>query len=50
MILTQEEGDQMVQELLGLDRAETTPGYDHLCQNWEGGTELGPQYDENVVV
>ena len=43
-----EEGNRMVHELAGLnDRAETPAGYDHLCNNWDGGAELGPEYNEN---
>ena len=46
--LTKEEGDRMVHELARLtDRAETPAGYDHLYNDWDGGAELGPEYDDN---
>ena len=50
--LTEEEGDRMLHQLagLGVDRAETPPGFDHLYIDWEGGTDLGPEYDENMDV
>ena len=48
--LTQEEGDRMVHQLAGIDRAESPPGYDHLYNDWEGGTDLGPEYEENFDV
>ena len=43
--LTEEEGDRMVHELVGLgDRAESPPGLEY----WERDGDLGPEYDEVV--
>ena len=39
LALTEEEGDQMIGELAGADRAESPEVF------WEGSTELGPEYD-----
>ena len=41
--LTEEEGDQMVHQLVGLgDQAESPPGSEY----WERDGDLGPEYDE----
>ena len=49
--LTKEGDNRIVHELARLtDRAETPAGYDHLYNNWDGGAELGPEYDENEVL
>ena len=41
LALTEEEGDQMIGELAGADRAESPEVF------WEGSTDLGPEYDNN---
>ena len=41
LALTEEEGDQMIGELAGIDRAESPEVF------WEGSTDLGPEYDDN---
>ena len=41
LALTKEEGDQMIGELAGIDRAESPEVF------WEGSTDLGPEYDDN---
>ena len=40
--LTEEEGNQMLVELTGADRAESPEIF------WEGSTDLGPEYDDNL--
>ena len=42
--LTKEEGVRTVHEFAGLDRVESPEWY------WDGDTELGPEYDENVDI
>ena len=43
--LTEEEGDHMVHQLVGLgDRAESPPGLEY----WERDGDLGPEYHEVV--
>ena len=43
--LTEEEGDHMVHQLVGLgDRVESPPGSEY----WERDGDLGPEYDEVV--
>ena len=44
LALTQEEGNQMLSELVGRDRAESPEVF------WDGSTELGPEYDDNAEV
>ena len=44
LALTQEEGDQMLSELVGRDRVESPEVF------WDGSTELGPEYDDNLEV
>ena len=44
LALTEEEGNQMLGELTGADRAESLEVF------WEGSTDLGPEYDDNVEV
>ena len=44
LALTEEEGDQMIGELAGVDRVESPEVF------WEGSTELGPEYDNNMEV
>ena len=44
LALTQEEGDQMLSELVGRDRAESPEVF------WDGSTELGPEYNDNTEV
>ena len=44
LALTEEEGDQMLGELAGRDRAES-PGV-----FWDGETDIGPEYDDNWEV
>ena len=44
LALTQEEGNQMLSELVGRDRAESPE------VSWDGSTELGPEYDDNMEV
>ena len=41
LALTKEEGNQMISELPGRDRAESPEVF------WEGSTDLGPEYDDN---
>ena len=40
LALTQEEGDQMLSELAGRDRAESPEVF------WDGNTDIGPEYDD----
>ena len=40
--MTEEEGDQMLGELASADRVESLEVF------WEGSTDLGPEYDDNV--
>ena len=42
LALTEEEGNRMIGELAGADRAESLEVF------WEGSTDLGPEYDENL--
>ena len=43
--LTEEEGDQMVHQLAGLeDSVESPPGFEY----WERDGDLGPEYDEVI--
>ena len=42
LALTQEEGDRMLGELAGRDRAESP----EVCV-WDGETDIGPEYDDN---
>ena len=42
LALTEEEGNQMLGKLAGPDRAESLEVF------WEGSTELGPEYDDNL--
>ena len=44
MALTEEEGDQMLGELAGRDRAESPEVF------WDGETDIGPEYDDNLEV
>ena len=44
LALTQKEGNQMLSELVGRDRVESPEIF------WEGSTELGPEYDDNMEV
>ena len=44
LALTNEEGDQMIGELAGKDRAESPEVF------WDGSTDLGPEYDDNGEV
>ena len=44
LALTQEEGDQMLSELAGRDRAESPEVF------WDGNTDIGPEYDDNEEV
>ena len=44
MALTQEEGNQMLSELVGRDRAESPEVF------WDGITDIGPEYDDNAEV
>ena len=44
LALTEEEGNQMIGELAGADRAESPEVF------WEGSTVLGPEYNNNVEV
>ena len=44
LALTQEEGDQMLSELAGRDRAESPEVF------WDGNTVIGLEYDDNVEV
>ena len=42
--LTQEEGNQMPSELVGRDRVESPEVF------WDGSTNIGLEYDDNVEV
>ena len=44
LALTQEEGDQMLSELVGRDRAESPEVF------WDGSTDIGLEYDDNAEV
>ena len=44
LALTEEEGNQMIGELAGADRAESPEVF------WKVSTELGPEYDDNMEV
>ena len=44
LALTQEEGDQMLSEPVGRDRAESPDVF------WDGNTDIGPEYDDNWEV
>ena len=44
LALTEEEGNQMIGELAGRDRAESLEVF------WEGSMDLGPEYDDNLEV
>ena len=44
LALTQEEGNQMLSKLVGMDRAESPEVF------WDGNTNIGPEYDDNVEV
>ena len=44
LALTEEEGDQMLGELAGRDRAESPEIF------WDGETDIGPEYDDNWEV
>ena len=44
LALTQEEGDQMLSELAGRDRAESPEVF------WDGSTDIGLEYDDNSEV
>ena len=44
LALTQEEGNQMLSELVGRDRAESPEVF------WDGSTDLGPEYNDNTEV
>ena len=44
LALTQEEGDQMLSELAGRDRAESPEVF------WDGSMDIGPEYDDNAEV
>ena len=44
LALTQEEGNQMLIELIGRDRAESPEVF------WDGSTDIGPEYDNNWEV
>ena len=44
LALTQEEGDQMLSELVGRDGVESPEVF------WDGSTELGPEYNDNSEV
>ena len=44
LALTQEEGNQMLSELVGRDRAESPEVF------WDGNTDVGPEYDDNWEV
>ena len=39
--LTEEEGNQMISKLVGVDRVDSPEVF------WEGSTDLGLEYDEN---
>ena len=44
LALTEEEGNQMIGKLAGMDRAESPEVF------WEGSTDLGLEYDDNEEV
>ena len=44
LALTQEEGDEMLSELAGWDRAESPEVF------WDGSTNIGPEYGDNAEV
>ena len=44
LALTQEEGNQMLSELVGRDRAESPEVF------WDSSTDIGPEYDDNWEV
>ena len=44
LALTQGEGDQMLSELAGRDRAESPEVF------WDGSTDIGLEYDDNLEV
>ena len=44
LALTQEEGNQMLSEQAGRDRAESPEVF------WDGETDIGPEYDDNAEV
>ena len=44
LALTQEEGDQMLSELVGRDRVESPEVF------WDGNTDVGPEYNDNWEV
>ena len=44
LALTQEEGNQMLSELAGRDRAESPEVF------WDGETDIGPEYNDNAEV
>ena len=44
LALTQEEGDQMLSELAGRDRAESPEVF------WDASTDIGPKYNDNLEV
>ena len=44
LALTEEEGNQMIGELAGDDRAESPEVF------WEGSMDLGPEYNDNLEV
>ena len=44
LALTQKEGDQMLSELVGRDRAESPEVF------WDGNTDVGPEYNDNWEV
>ena len=44
LALTQEEGDQMLSELIGRDRVESPEVF------WDGSTDIGLEYDDNWEV
>ena len=44
LALTQEEGDQMLSELVGRDRVESPEVF------WDGSTDIGLKYDDNAEV
>ena len=41
LALTEEEGDQMLGELVDRDRTESPEVF------WDGETDIGPEYDDN---
>ena len=44
--LSDEEGDQLVHQLAGLNRVESPDRAETPCL-WEEGTEPGPEYEDN---